>query len=91
METVQTILTIFAVFTGVVVLAFLDKRFALGLNTGLGEGANNLLFGCSSSKQQQRLAQKDEQIKALEARVAVLEKIVTDPAEQLKREIDSLR
>ena len=37
-----------------------------------------------------RKAEKDAEIASLKERVATLEKIVTDPAEQLKREIDRL-
>ena len=37
-----------------------------------------------------RLESKDKEIKALAKRVAVLERLVTDPREQLKREIDRL-
>ena len=36
------------------------------------------------------LERKDTEIKALAARIAVLERLVTDPSEQLKKEIDRL-
>jgi len=95
METIQTILTIFGVFTGIALLAYVDKRYALGLNVGMN--ADDNWFSCASNNRQStssqidKLAEKDREIKALAERVATLEKLVTDPAEQLKREIDGLR
>ena len=89
METIQTVMSILTIFTGIALLAYLDKRYALGLNDGLNAGSN--WFGCSSANTEAKLADKEREIEGLKERVATLEKIVTDPAEQLKREIDNLR
>jgi hypothetical protein len=87
MEIVEQIITIFAIVTAIGLLAYFDKRFDLGLNSGFSTGG---WHGLSNNKTHPQMAQKNKEIQELKARVATLEKIVTDPSEQLKQEIDRL-
>lgn len=93
METFENIIVIFAVVSAIVFLAYIDKRFGLGLNTGL---SNDDWFGHSANAtnatkaSKTELTNKEQEIQKLKERVATLEKIVTDPKEQLRKEIDSL-
>lgn len=91
-------------------LAYVDKKYQLGLSMGLngnfvdsgsannsgsanatGEGLSG--YSYKNTKEHafmEKLSEKDAEIASLKDRVATLEKMVTDPAEQLKREIDRL-
>ncbi|GAA6204204.1 MULTISPECIES: hypothetical protein [Thalassotalea] len=86
MEIIQLIVSTSVIVAGILLVGFLNKRYELGLedNTSGGWAFSN----CASYPK--RLAEKDQIIKNLSERVAVLEKLVTDPQEQLKQEIDSL-
>jgi len=87
MEVFESIFIVTIIVSAIVSLAYIDKRFKLGLNAGFD---SEQLLGYQSYSQQSS-KQNDDEINALKERIAILEKIVTDPAEQLKREIDNLR
>ncbi|NMP29975.1 hypothetical protein HII17_00250 [Thalassotalea sp. M1531] len=93
MEMIEAFMTVIMIVSAIAVLAFLDKRFNLGLNAGLGGyGASYDFWGRPIDNTADKVrAEKDTEIKALKSRIEALEKIVTDPAEQLKREIDQLK
>ncbi|WP_448211943.1 hypothetical protein [Colwellia sp. MEBiC06753] len=92
MELLTTAMTIFTIVSAIAFLAFLDKKFTLGLsdsagnwhNWGMGQTLSNSEISCYGYEA------RDQEILALKARIEVLEKIVTDPAEQLKQQIDRL-
>lgn len=99
----KTYLVILVVGT-VVALAYVDKKYQLGLSKGLNgnfvdsssakdTGEDFSWYSNRNAKEyafMEKLSEKDAEIASLKERVATLEKIVTDPAEQLKREIDRL-
>lgn len=89
MEIIETSVVIISLVVGFALLAYLDKRFALGLNDSM---SCNSLFGYQNDKQTEtnQLKEKNREIAELRQRIETLEKIVTDPAEQLKQEIDRL-
>lgn len=86
MEIIQLIASTSIIISGILLVGFLNKRFDLGLE---GE-AYGMLGSTSCNNQAKGLAEKDKLIKSLTERVQVLEQLVTDPKEQLKREIDRL-
>ncbi|MDO6446580.1 hypothetical protein Q4493_12420 [Colwellia sp. 1_MG-2023] len=86
MEIMQLIVATSIIVAGILLVGYLNKRFELGLEDS-SLGGCTLTNGANYSN---RLAEKDKIIKNLSERVAVLEKLVTDPQEQLKKEIDSL-
>ena len=86
MEIIQFIASTSIIVSGILLVGFLNKRFDLGLE-GESFGKWN---GETCNNQTKRLAEKDRLIKSLSDRVEVLEKLVTDPREQLKREINGL-
>jgi len=88
MEFIQLILTTAVIVSAILVIAIVDKKYQLGLNNSSGMWGSSSLNAKLSIKSE--VARKDAEIEALKQRVAVLEKLVTDPTEQLKREIDSL-
>lgn len=99
MELLQIAGVTLIVCSAIFVLEVLDKKYQLNLNMGFNEASwsNEGLFGYGNSGTKvnqnllNELADKDKTIEALAQRVAVLEKIVTDPAEQLKRDIEQLQ
>ena len=91
MEIIEKTVLIFTIVASIAGLAWLDKRFALGLSRGMNlglsiEGQDAL----TESELKRQIEEKSQEVELLKARVATLERIVTDPAEQLKREIDGL-
>lgn len=103
-ELVEKTYLVILVVGAVAALAYVDKKYQLGLGKGLNSSfvdsgsANATGDGfswCSNRNTKEhafmeKLSEKDAEIASLKERVATLEKIVTDPAEQLKREIDRL-
>ncbi len=103
-ELVEKTYLVILVVGAVAALAYVDKKYQLGLSKGLNSSfvdsgsANATGDGfswCSNRNTKEhafmeKLSEKDAEIASLKERVATLEKIVTDPAEQLKREIDGL-
>ena len=86
MEIIQLVASTSIIVSGILLVGFLNKRFDLGL-----EDASSGMWGSSGcNSQAKRIAEKDKLIKSLSERVEVLEKLVTDPREQLKKEIDNL-
>ena len=91
MEIIEKTVLIFTIVASIAGLAWLDKRFVLGLSRG-----GNLGFSLegqdavTESELKRQIEEKSQEVESLKARVAILEQIVTDPAEQLKREIDGL-
>ena len=83
------IMMIITLFAGIFVLALLDKKYRLGLMACAGRESARGLWGGHSAKSASD-KRKDEQIRQLQQRVEVLERIVTDPQEQLKRDIERL-
>ncbi len=87
MEIIQLCLTTILIVSSIAVLGFLNKRYDLGLNE---------LSGCSwfddikPNALNKIVDEKDQQINDLKQRVQILEKLITDPREQLKRDIDNL-
>ena len=87
MEFFQLVTTTTLIISAIAVLAYLNKRYDLGLNdVSDGSMLGSLNYGQSGKL----LKAKDDEIKDLKQRVQVLEALVTDPKEQLKREIDNL-
>ena len=100
MEFIQYTGYVIVISCSIVALALLNKRFDLGLSVtadeiSFGDLNSSDIWGCSMSSssttnQQKQLKIKSKEIVELQQRVAVLEKLLTDPSEQLKREINSL-
>ena len=87
MDILQLLLTMIVIILGISSLAFLNKKFELGLNDLSFEGGGAGVNKCELNK---RLSIKEQEIGQLKARVKILEQLVTDPREQLKREINRL-
>ena len=83
------IMMIITLFAGIFVLALLDKKYQLGLTACAKSESDRGLWGGNSANGTCD-KRKDERIRQLEQRIEVLERIVTDPQEQLKRDIDKL-
>jgi len=87
MEIILLCLTTILIVSSIAVLGFLNKKYDLGLND---------MSGCTwfdepnSDELNKKIAEKEKQINDLKQRVQILEKLVTDPREQLKRDIDNL-
>lgn len=100
MEFIQYTGYVIVISCSIVALALLNKRFDLGLGVtadeiSSGDFNSGDIWGCSMSsstttKLQKQLKIKSKEIADLQQRVAVLEKLLIDPCEQLKREINSL-
>ncbi|MFD2168016.1 hypothetical protein ACFSJY_17305 [Thalassotalea euphylliae] len=88
METMEKVMIIFAIASSIFALAWADKRFNLSLFTQGWMDCSDGFGG--QSRLNKALKEKSAEVEALKQRVATLERIVTDPQEQLKREIDSL-
>ncbi|WP_448566940.1 hypothetical protein [Thalassotalea ganghwensis] len=69
-----------------VVMQVVANKFGLDVNGLFGS-----LEPVKGTNVDMLLSAKDKEIKALSERVAVLERLVTDPSEQLKREIEQLK
>ncbi len=90
MEFIQLIGVTTVIVSAIIVLAVVDKKYHLNLNASLWDTSDDWL-GRSQQAKNQQANDKDQTIQALQSRIEVLEKLVTDPAEQLKREIDALK
>lgn len=100
MEFIQYTGYVIVISCSIIAIALLNKRFNLGLGVTADEiSAGDLnssdiwgssMSSSSTTKQQKQLKIKSKEIADLQQRVAVLEKLLTDPSEQLKREINSL-
>jgi hypothetical protein len=86
MEFIQIIISTSIIVGGILLVGYLNKRFDLGLD----DISSEMFGGLGCNTQIKRLAEKDKLIKSLTERVEVLEKLITDPQEQLKREINCL-
>ncbi len=97
MEIIQMIALFITISVALFAVAYLDKKYQLnlshygamlddmfGIDESLGQGS------VSKETLEKELAKKDDVITNLTERVQTLERIVTDPAEQLKRDIDRL-
>ena len=87
MEFLQDASLVALIVTSIAGLAYLNKRFDLGLEMS---SSDLTMCGGSVYKRDATLASKDKEINELKQRIEVLEKLITDPGERLKREIDSL-
>jgi len=87
MELLQDASLVALIVTSIAALAYLNKRFDLGLEMSPSDFG---MCGKSYREEDRVIANKDREIIDLKQRIEVLEKLVTDPAERLKREIDSL-
>jgi len=88
MEVIQLFMTTVVIILAIAALALLNKKYDLGLNDMsyfLGSSDNN------SRQLNKLLDKKENEIDNLKQRVQVLEKLATDPQEQLKRKIDDLK
>ncbi|MEW6981476.1 hypothetical protein AAD001_02355 [Colwelliaceae bacterium 6471] len=81
MEYIQDAGFIFILVSTIALLTYLDKKFNLGLAESSGFTKNNT---------NAQLDDNEQTIVELKKRIQVLERIVTDPREQLKRDIESL-
>jgi hypothetical protein len=87
MEVLQLFLTMIVIILGISTLAYLNKKYDLGLN----EVSSCNGFNDGNARELSHLLHiKEQEIGSLKERVQVLEKLVTDPKEHLKREIDAL-
>ncbi|MDG1752398.1 MAG: hypothetical protein P8I03_12160 [Thalassotalea sp.] len=86
MEIIQLIATTSIIVSGILLVGFLNKRF----NLGIEDTSSEFWVGASYKNQVKDSVEKDELIQSLSARVQVLEQLITDPKEQLRREIDRL-
>ncbi len=86
MEILQLITTTSIIVIGIALVGYLNKRFSLGIE----DISSEFWVGPSDENQAKDSVEKDKLIKSLSERVKVLEQIITDPKEQLKREIDRL-
>ena len=87
MEFLEDASLVALIVTSIAGLAYLNKRFDLGLEMS---SSDLTMCGGSVYKRDATLASKDKEINELKQRIEVLEKLITDPGERLKREIDSL-
>ena len=97
MEIIQMVALFIAISAVLFGVTYLDKKYQLNLGhygTKLDDmfGIDDSFGQGSVSKEtlNKELAKKDDVISNLTERVQTLERIVTDPAEQLKRKIDRL-
>ncbi|GFD78860.1 hypothetical protein KUL118_17220 [Tenacibaculum sp. KUL118] len=91
MSTLSLVLLIGSITSLVLLASYLDAKFQWRLNDWMnGECSNPFVKGVTD-KQQQRLEEKDAQIKALMARIETLETIVTEPAYELNKKINALK
>lgn len=87
MEVFQLLPTTVIIVTAIALLGFLNQRFDLGLSD-LSYGPR--VDSIDSTKLHKIILEKNVEVNDLKKRIQVLEKIVTDPKEQLRREIDDL-
>lgn len=90
MEFMQLISVTTVIVSAIIVLAVVDKKYQLNLNATFW-GNSEDWFGHRGHSQMSEVQAKDKVISELKSRIEVLEKIVTDPAEQLKRDIEALK
>lgn len=93
MEILHMFIATVIIVSAIAVLGFLDKKYQLGLSASseLSYQPKMNNHGSHITAQfEQVISTKNKEIKELQERVNVLERIVTDPKEQLLREIDRL-
>ncbi|WP_286262564.1 hypothetical protein [Thalassotalea atypica] len=90
MEVIQVLGLVILVISSIAVLAVIEKKYDLNLGISSYNYDDMDCWGFGHQSTRKQLAEKDKTIAQLIERVEVLEKIVTDPAEQLKREINQL-
>jgi len=77
------------------IVAYFDKKFDFNLLNSTNRDEFNILGFNNESKKhtykESEASDKEQDIIQLKQRIEILEKIVTDPQEQLRREIDSLK
>ena len=86
MEFIQDAAIVVLIIGSIIALTITDKRFNLGLISMESTENWSTDFGTSA----QSNAEKDKEIAELKQRIEVLEKLATDPALQLDREISKL-
>lgn len=87
MEIFQLFATTLIIVTAIALLGFLNKSFDLGLS----DLSHDPRIGTiDSMKLHKIISEKNAEVNDLKKRIQVLEKIVTDPKEQLRREINNL-
>lgn len=94
MSTIQIVMLLSALLTGWLIMSFIDAKYGLRFIDWMnGHTANPFKPSehNASAKQAQIIEAKDEKIATLEARIQVLEKIVTEPAYELNQKINQLK
>lgn len=85
----KVIIIITALFATWFSLAYIDKKFNFKLLAWMNGEVENP-FNHANLKQNQHILEKDIEIAQLKERIAVLEKIVTEPSYELNKKINSL-
>ena len=91
MSTLSLVLLIGSLTSLVLLASYLDAKFQWRLNDWMNGECSNPFIKSVADKQQQPLQEKDDQIAALMQRIETLETIVTEPAYELNRKINSLK
>lgn len=92
MEHAMTItFLIVALISGGLLISFLDAKYQWRLADWLNGRCSNPFEPSPQSRLEMQLREKDAKIDQLSERIATLEAIVTEPAYDLKRQIDSLK
>ena len=90
MSTLSLVLLIGSITSLALLASYLDAKFQWRLNDWMNGECSNP-FVKNVTDKQQRLKEKDAQIEALMARIETLETIVTEPAYELNKKINSLK
>ncbi|MEW9797807.1 hypothetical protein [Alteromonas sp. CYL-A6] len=91
METLNITLLIIALVVGGLIVSYLDARFHWRLADWLNGRCTNPFIPAQPASGVTRAVERDSEIAALKERVAALEAIVTEPAYDIKQQIDRLR
>ena len=92
MTNLEIILLMSLVFSLYIFGFYIDKQYNLRIVDWLnGKCSTPFITNNTTQNIEREQAQKDEEIKALKARIEVLEKIVTEPAFELNQKLNALK
>ncbi|GGW91377.1 hypothetical protein [Alteromonas halophila] len=91
MEAITFISLISVVMVVGLISSYLDAKYQWRLTDYFNGQCSNPFKRSETGALKQKLAEKDAKIDALSERIATLEAIVTEPAYELKKQIDALK